>query len=347
MKKKLLELGPDQDNLTISMIEVKRADFEFDFKNKKLKPELNDKPDKVSAYVISKELLNAVNAAIITGRPLLLKGEPGCGKTQLAKAVAAYVHGKELSKYYFEWHVKSRSNARDGAYQFDHVSRLRHATINEKDEHDKPKAADPTNYLSLGPMGLAFVSAPPADKSDDQAPKKTFPILLIDEIDKGDIDFPNDLLLELDEMRFLIPELQQEDKYISAAEDDRPLVVITSNDERELPPAFLRRCLYYKIPGFKNDRLEKIVNFKLEEFYNDLNLPAADRRDISPDQVKTIVQKFLDVKNSASSAKPPSTSELLDWLKLLLYQVNTTGHSMDDLINDTELQQLALKLMSS
>jgi MoxR-like ATPase len=346
MKKKLLELDKDQDSLTIPKIEVEGADFIFNFKEKTLAATSSGKSNKVSTYIISKNLLNAVNAAIITGRPLLLKGEPGCGKTQLAKAVAAYLHGSELSKYYFEWHVKSSSNAREGAYQFDHVSRLRHATINETDEAGNPKAADPTNYLQLGPMGLAFVSYPPPVAKQGEEPQKTLPILLIDEIDKGDIDFPNDLLLELDEMRFAIHELQQDDKYIRASEDNRPLVFITSNDERELPPAFLRRCLYYKIPAFKNDLLETIVNFKLQEFYEELSIPETDRSEITPDNVKALVEKFLNLKGSAAAGKTPSTSELLDWLKLILYEVNTTDRSVEDLIKDNDLQQLALKLMS-
>lgn len=336
MKKELLQLE-DGKSLTVKKRIVAGADFRFDFDNKKLTATENDKRDKVSNYIISKELADAVNAAIITGRPLLLKGEPGCGKTKLGKAVAAYFFGDELAKYYFEWHVKSRSNAREGAYHFDHVSRLRDATITDKDGEDNIKAKDPTNYIRLGAMGMAFKCETPEGK---------FPILLIDEIDKGDIDFPNDLLLELDEMRFAINELEQKDKYISADESNRPLVIITSNNERELPPAFLRRCLYYKIPPFKSDLLGIIAGFKAKEFYEDLYKGEADKKNLTEEEVKVVVSKFIEVKKSAAATKPPSTSELLDWLKVILYQVNAQGKTVEDVIKDDQLRRLTLKLMN-
>lgn len=338
MMKTLLSLDSDK-TLTIPKREVFGAKFHFDFKGDDgLTAKLTAKKEKVSTYIISKELLDAVNAAIITGRPLLLKGEPGCGKTKLAKAVASHLFKDELSKYYFEWHVKSRSNSKEGAYTFDHVSRLREATITYKDG-DNIRAKDPTNYLSLGPMGFAFKSAPPNGLP---------PILLIDEIDKGDIDFPNDLLLELDEMRFAINELPEEKRYISAPEHNRPLVFITSNNERELPPAFLRRCLYYKIPPFKRDLLEIIAGFKLEEFYEELyhtDAEAPKAHELTKEEAAAVVEKFVEIKKSTVSSKPPSTSELLDWLKLILFRINREKSSVEDLIKDSELQELALKLM--
>lgn len=336
MKKEYLKLEKGKDQLKIPKLMANGANFRFDFNTKELSSSLNDKRIELSSYFISKDLVNAINAAIITGRPLLLKGEPGCGKTKLAKAVAAYFYGDQFSQYYFEWHVKSRSNSKEGAYVYDHVSRLRDATIADKDNRDNIKAKNPSNYIELGPMGLAFVVKPPTGK---------LPILLIDEIDKGDIDFPNDLLLELDEMRFAISELDMDNKYIAANEERRPLVFITSNDERELPPAFLRRCLFYRIPPFEASLLEKIANSKLEDFYEEFDNGKASEK-IPEKEVTEIVKKFLSIKDNVSNAKPPSTSELLDWLKMITYQVNKEGVKVADIIEDKKLQALALKLMS-
>ncbi len=338
MKKKLLQLNK-KSSLSVpeegKKLLVKGVDFEFDFSGKdpKLSAVFNDVKEDLSTYIISKELVDAVNAAIITGRPLLLKGEPGSGKTKLAKAVAAYFYPKNLNKYYFEWHVKSKSNARDGGYTFDHVSRLRGATIADKKDKDKIKSKDARNYINLGPMGQAFLTSQNKDGN--------FPILLIDEIDKGDIDFPNDLLLELDEMRFVMNELGEDRRYITANSDNRPLVFITSNDERELPPAFLRRCLYYKIPPFKQALLELITTAKLKKFYKSYNQDKL--KEIPEEKVKDLVKKFIKIKEKATD-KPPSTSELLDWVKMILYRVNN-GEKIDDVITDTDLQKITLKLM--
>ena len=305
-------------------------DFDFDYNvgTGELTPKPKEKPRKISGYKISRALVDAVNAAIITGRPLLIKGEPGSGKTKLAQAVAVHFYKENAYKYYFEWHVKSKSKARDGGYTFDHVGRLRDATI-IGDEVARGKAADPANYVSLGPMGYAFKSGTPTRK----------PILLIDEIDKGDIDFPNDLLLELDEMRFKINEVPKAE--ISAPPERRPLVFITSNDERELPPAFLRRCLYYSIPPFDPPFLVGIARSKLTEFYTDLGI--AKPEDVSVESLEKFVDKFMAAKSKAST-KQPSTSELLDWLKLLTFYQHQNGDSFDALVENEELLGLALKL---
>lgn len=329
--KKLLDLKGDE-KIKIDKRGIDSFDVSYDFEKGELSYTDAKSPKKISSYIISKELAIAVNAAIVTGRPLLLKGEPGCGKTQLAKSVAAYFHKANTSKYYFEWHVKSRSKAKEGGYIFDHVSRLRDATIAATDEAAKKKTGEPKNYISLGPMGKAFKAKP----KEGQA------ILLIDEIDKGDIDFPNDLLLELDEMRFEISELTT-NNYIEADKENKPLVIITSNDERELPPAFLRRCLYYRIPPFKSDLLALIANSKLSDFYAELSVEVK----INSKEVTSIVEKFLDLKSRTSSVKPPSTSELLDWLKLILFMLNENKKlTIEDVVEDRQLQQLALKLLS-
>ena len=211
MGKKLLELESGKDHLRIPSEEIERVYFSYNFEDNKLEIKPKGKPDEVvPMYLISKELVTAINAAIVTGKPLLLKGDPGCGKTKLAKAVAIYLYGKHANKYYFEWFIKSSSSAQEGAYRFDQVRRFKDASFfssNRKKESDNLYEyvdLDPSQYITLGPLGKAFMV---------ECGEEEFPILLIDEIDKGNIDFPNDLLLELDEMRFSIPELNQSKKY--------------------------------------------------------------------------------------------------------------------------------------
>ncbi|MDX1477935.1 MAG: MoxR family ATPase [Saprospiraceae bacterium] len=338
MQGHLLNLNQNEE-LVVPQLKARLYDLKYNFEDNTIEPPVSRKDPvsgeeilkEISAYIISKPLVRAVNAAIVADRPLLLKGEPGCGKTKLARAVAAKYHGPELYQYYFEWHVKSRSRAQEGGYTFDHLQRLRDTTVAQVDPEARERAADPKQYLTLGPMGFAF-------RAEHKNGKK--PILLIDEIDKGDIDFPNDLLLELDEMRFRIHELPGE-HFVAAPRGKRPLVFITSNDERELPPAFLRRCLYYKIPPFGPDMLFKIASTKIREYYEEVEMK--DKPEITDDTLKKFVKAFDDAKKGAI-AKAPSTSELLDWLKLLTYRHYQENVDFEKEIGNKELQDIALKL---
>ncbi|MZR31246.1 AAA family ATPase [Sneathiella litorea] len=226
-------------------------------------------------YVATEDLMIAVNAAMTLQRPLLIKGEPGTGKTVLAQEVA-----KALGKQFIEWNIKSTTKAQQGLYEYDAVSRLRDSQLGDDKVHDI------SNYIRPGKMWEAFT----ADES---------PILLIDEIDKADIEFPNDLLQELDRMEFFVYETQQTIKAIH-----RPLVIITSNNEKELPDAFLRRCFFHYISFPDQETMEKIV---------DVHHPDAKQ-----ELVRDALKVFFDVRETPGLKKKPSTSELLDWLKLLM-----------------------------
>ncbi|MCF8466138.1 MAG: MoxR family ATPase [Sneathiella sp.] len=226
-------------------------------------------------YVATEDLMIAVNAAITLERPLLIKGEPGTGKTVLAQEVA-----NALGKQFIEWNIKSTTKAQQGLYEYDAVSRLRDSQLGDDKVHDI------SNYIRPGKMWEAFT----ADES---------PVLLIDEIDKADIEFPNDLLQELDRMEFFVYETQQTIKA-----QHRPLVIITSNNEKELPDAFLRRCFFHYISFPDTETMERII---------DVHHPDAKR-----ELVRDALKVFFDVRETPGLKKKPSTSELLDWLKLLM-----------------------------
>ncbi|WP_286267071.1 AAA family ATPase [Thalassotalea atypica] len=228
-----------------------------------------------SDYIASKELQLAVNAAISLERPLLIKGEPGTGKTMLAEELAASL-GTEL----ISWHIKSTTKAQQGLYEYDAVSRLRDSQLGDE------KVKDIGNYIVKGKLWTAFA----ADKR---------PVLLIDEIDKADIEFPNDLLLELDKMEFFVYETQER---VVAAQ--RPIVIITSNNEKELPDAFLRRCFFHYINFPDKDEMQSIV---------DVHFP-----NIKKELLDEALALFFDLREIPGLKKKPSTSELIDWLKLLL-----------------------------
>ena len=226
-------------------------------------------------YVAPRELTLAVNAAITLERPLLVKGEPGTGKTLLAEEVA-----RALGRPLFQWHIKSTSKAQQGLYEYDAVSRLRDSQLGD------PRVQDIAHYIKKGPLWEAFESA---DR----------PVLLIDEIDKADIEFPNDLLRELDRMEFYVYETQT---LVRAAH--RPIIIITSNNEKELPDAFLRRCFFHYIRFPDRENMLRIV---------DVHFPG-----IKQALVREALEVFFDLRDVPGLKKKPSTSELLDWLKLLL-----------------------------
>ena len=226
-------------------------------------------------YIASKELQLAVNAAITLQRPLLIKGEPGTGKTMLAEELA-----KSLGTELIQWHIKSTTKAQQGLYEYDAVSRLRDSQLGDE------KVKDISNYIVKGKLWEAFE----ADKP---------PVLLIDEIDKADIEFPNDLLLELDKMEFFVYETQTNVKA-----KHRPIIVITSNNEKELPDAFLRRCFFHYIQFPDQEEMKDIVN---------VHFP-----DLKKNLLSQALESFFELRDVPGLKKKPSTSELIDWLKLLV-----------------------------
>ena len=228
-----------------------------------------------NTYIATDDLKIAVNAAVTLERPILIKGEPGTGKTQLATEVA-----QSLGKPLLEWHIKSTTKAQQGLYEYDAVARLRDSQLGDERVHDI------SNYILRGKLWEAF-------ESDEQC------VLLIDEIDKADIEFPNDLLLELDRMEFFVYETK---KVVKAK--NRPIIVITSNNEKELPDAFLRRCFFHYIRFPDRETMEQIV---------DVHFPKLKKNLLSE-----ALNSFYKVRDVPGLKKKPSTSELLDWIKLLL-----------------------------
>ncbi|MEE4362266.1 MAG: MoxR family ATPase [Pseudomonadales bacterium] len=231
--------------------------------------------ESTDSYIVTDELALAVDAAIKLERPLLIKGEPGTGKTLLAEEVA-----RSLDMPLLTWHIKSTTKAQQGLYEYDAVSRLRDSQLGDE------RVNDIRNYIKKGKLWEAFA-----------AERRC--VLLIDEIDKADIEFPNDLLQELDRMEFFVYETGET---IKAAQ--RPVVVITSNNEKELPDAFLRRCFFHYINFPERDTMQAIVDVHFPEIKKDL--------------VREALEIFFDVRKVPGLKKKPSTSELIDWLKLLM-----------------------------
>ena len=243
--------------------------------------------DGTESYVATEDLKVAVNAAVTLERPLLVKGEPGTGKTELARQVAQALGLKML-----EWNIKSTTKAQQGLYEYDAVSRLRDSQLGEERVHDV------RNYIKKGKLWQAF-----------EAGEKV--VLLIDEIDKADIEFPNDLLQELDRMEFHVYETGET---VRAAQ--RPIVIITSNNEKELPDAFLRRCFFHYIRFPDAETMARIV---------EVHHPG-----IKGELLTTALTQFYEIRDQAGLKKKPSTSEVLDWLKLLLAE----DMSPEDLARD-------------
>ena len=234
-----------------------------------------DRFEGTSNYIATDDLKIAVNAAVALERPLLIKGEPGTGKTVLAYEIARAMNAALIT-----WHIKSTTKAHNGLYEYDAVSRLRDSQLGEERVHDV------RNYLKPGKLWEAFT-----------APRR--PVLLIDEIDKADIEFPNDLLQELDRMEFFVQETGE-----TIRAEVRPIVVITSNNEKELPDAFLRRCFFHYIRFPDDETMKAIV---------EVHFPG-----IKPRLVSEALKTFYEIRETPGLKKKPSTSELLDWLKLLL-----------------------------
>ena len=227
------------------------------------------------SYIVTEDLMMAVNAAITLQRPLLVKGEPGTGKTMLAEEVA-----RALDRPLIQWHIKSTTKAAQGLYEYDAVARLRDSQLGDAAVHDI------RNYIVKGKLWEAFSA-------------DTLPVLLIDEIDKADIEFPNDLLQELDRMEFFVYETKE-----TIAATHRPIIIITSNNEKELPDAFLRRCFFHYIAFPDRDTMDAIVK---------VHFP-----DIKKRLLAEAMECFFELREIPGLKKRPSTSELLDWIKLLV-----------------------------
>lgn len=260
----------------------------------------------IAPYIVNDSLQKAIEIAIHLRRPLLLRGDPGAGKTQFAEVLAYQLYkdsGIDYKEKFFKWYVKSTSKAVDGLYTFDYLKRLQDANTQgiglKKD----------LEYVKFGAMGKAFQNSKEGEPT----------ILLIDEIDKADIDFPNDLLLELDQMKFVIPEIKdgsmKDAKGNTTNEikaEERPIVIITSNDERELPNAFLRRCVFYYI----NFPDESLLTDIIVKHMNTKDFPKIDKVPLA-----SIVQEFKRIytimKDNPNTEKVPSTSELIDWTKVI------------------------------
>jgi MoxR-like ATPase len=257
-------------------------------------------------YVATQDLMLAVNAAITLQRPLLVKGEPGTGKTMLAEEVAT-----ALGLPLLQWHIKSTTKAQQGLYEYDAVSRLRDSQLSDADSAEKVR--DIRNYIVRGTLWQAFTTDQPV-------------ALLIDEIDKADIEFPNDLLRELDRMEFYVYETRE---LVKAKH--RPVVFITSNNEKELPDAFLRRCFFHYIKFPDADTMQRIV---------DVHFP-----DLKKELLAAALKNFYDVRNLPGLKKKPSTSELLDWLKLLVAEDIPAEalHSRDEKVSVPPLVGALLK----
>jgi MoxR-like ATPase len=271
---------------------MKRYEFKSKLENRPKTPH-PESPTKPEPYIADERLIEAVNLAIYLRRPLLLEGEAGCGKTRLASAVAY-----ELGLPFYRWDIRSISKAQEGLYTYDAIRRLHDVQVKQIDKNLKYDPSDSTNYRKFGALGKAFNC------------KECPAVVLIDEIDKADLDFPNDLLTVLDrEQEFTIPETGET---IKPTPENEPIIIITTNKEKgNLPTPFLRRCIYYFVP-FPAERLQEIV----EAHYQNQK-DNSSKTTPSPALVKASVDKFLEIRKTGGLFKNPGTSEFLDWIEAL------------------------------
>jgi len=303
MKKIIREYSGHALTTKTASIPAKQYDFIFEGKNFKFvkSGSIPEKEEFIDPYIPDTALKEVVELMQILQRPLLLRGEPGCGKTKLAQAVAYEWYKDEpdgYRRFYYEWHIKSTSKAQDGLYTFDHIARLRDVNMPGAIDGRYNSSENLFKYRRFGPLGKAFLASEPGKPA----------ILLIDEIDKADIDFPNDLLLELDEMRFYIPETGEE-----IVPREKPLIFITSNEEREMSQAFLRRCIFQYIKFPDENQLFQIVKSNYENW----NEIGKERENL----IERAIRRFNDIRDEISKnpthQKNLSTSELKDWVKVL------------------------------
>ena len=304
----------------------------LEFKGNKLKkPLFIDGVKELDSYSPDPGLIQAVNLAIFLKRPLLVMGEPGCGKTRLAEVIAHDLHPDDYKDYLFKWHIKSFSKAQEGIYSFDAISRLRMTSLEGKEALEKEQKLKKENREELEKLYIekGYIQKGPLSQAFDTSTKEKPAILLIDEIDKASVDFPNDLLLELDKTTYYIKETKTSHE---KKQDDAPIIIITSNNEKELPAAFLRRCLFHYIKFPEKKQLIEILEGHFKGTEQEWKDGLADQ----------IVDAFLLIRERLKinlSEKKISTSELLDWFKVIqnhdAKELTVDGESIDEKLKQT------------